>query len=301
MSTSVPSKQVLLHPLCLASICDHYTRIVVGGTKLPPDSPVLGIILGKQDADTITFFDVSEAIFDVSNISGDVEFKFADINRIVSLRTAVYTTYEVVGWYAVGTDVLPLHMSLHKQIEMNLVQNPLFLLLNPSILSIESKLLPIRIFETVQSLVQGSNDQSTLFVDASFRLETGQVEKLAVDEVTKAASGDVSSALELQNQAMTSSVLTLGEKIYTIIKILKGMQSGAIPSDPSLLRRASKIVRYLHTTMAGKELDSTLIDQIDECYMIAYLSSATKAAAHICEIADMYSMVYAEQLLGAHV
>ena len=209
---------------------------------------------------------------------------------------AVYTAYEVVGWYAVGIDMLPVHMNLHKQIETNLVQNPLFLLLNPSILSIESKLLPIRIFETVRSSVPGSNDQNIVFVDASFRLETGQVEKLAVDEVTKASSGDGSSAIELQNQAMTSSVLTLGEKISTILKILKAMQSGKVPSDPSLLRRASKMVRYLHTSMAGKELDSTLIDQIDECFMITYLSSATKAAAHICEIADTYSMVYSDRL-----
>eukprot|EP01036_Dinobryon_divergens_P016469 gene16469-22337_t len=61
------SRKVGIHPLAIASICDHYTRVSVGGSKLPKDCPVVGLLFGVQDGQDISIFDGTEAIYEVKD------------------------------------------------------------------------------------------------------------------------------------------------------------------------------------------------------------------------------------------
>jgi hypothetical protein len=257
---------------------------------------VIGLLLGTDHGNHVTMNDVCELIFTASSSSTNdanphqhVEVNEMETNKIVTLRTAVYTTYSVLGWYAVSPSILPAYKSIHQAVSTMFKSNPLFLILSPEASLSTAKQLPIQVFNRFP------ND-GNIRTNLDFKLETSHLEKVAVDEVTKKSLAVRSSGIEMQNQAMMSSVKTLGEKIDQIVHTLKQMKSGAIPVHNEVMRRANKICRML-STVNSEESERVLADQVDECLMITYLSTATKAAACVSELSDAYAMLYADRNL----
>jgi hypothetical protein len=81
--------------LAIASICDHYTRVAAGGSKMPSNSPVIGLLFGVQNGLDISIIDASDAIYEV--VGGVVVLNSVEIEKKKVLMTAVFTTYELLG------------------------------------------------------------------------------------------------------------------------------------------------------------------------------------------------------------
>lgn len=58
---------------------------------------------------------------------------------------AVYPSYEMLGWYAIGPKLTPAHMDVHLQVTA-LNESPLFLLLDPTALASHTRELPLTIY-----------------------------------------------------------------------------------------------------------------------------------------------------------
>lgn len=86
----------------------------MGGTPLPVDSPVVGLLFGVQENLTVSIFDATEAIYEVQG--GHVKLNMDAISKKKALWNAVYPTYELLGWYTVAHDVSPEHILLHKAV-----------------------------------------------------------------------------------------------------------------------------------------------------------------------------------------
>jgi hypothetical protein len=272
---------------------------------------VIGLLLGTESSATSTVADVCEMIYSVSS-DGRIVINDVDTNKIVALRTgltkfiekstqcivrlrvcivAVYTAYSVVGWYAVSAHILDAHRYIHDDVAKMFRSNPLFLLLSPETPAPNAKQLPIQLFSSFPASTSSS------CANTDFRLESSHLEKVALDEVTKRSMATKSSGIEVQNEAMMTSVQTLGEKIDIILNTLKEMQRGAIPVNHEVMRRANKIVRMLNTVNTI-ESQKQMSEQVDECLMVTYLSTGTKAAACISELSDAYSLLYSDRHLG---
>jgi hypothetical protein len=98
----------------ITSVCDHYTRLTLNGSLLPSDAPTLGLLFGTKDGENISICDATEAVYKFTN--GTVSLLPQFISKKKELWTAVYTTQELIGWYYVGTEILPLHLQLHQEV-----------------------------------------------------------------------------------------------------------------------------------------------------------------------------------------
>lgn len=115
----------------------------------------------------------------------------------------VFPTFDFLGWYTVGDAPSPSETKLHKQF---LVYNeaPLFLQLSSSrpTDSTSTKDLPLTIYETILE-PRETGEPEPSFVKIEYEIETGEAEKVAVDEVSKAQddttnpSSSTASACEL--------------------------------------------------------------------------------------------------------
>ncbi len=113
--------------LAITSICDHNIRARHGGCVMPANCPVIGLLFGSQTGLDVEIMDSCEAIYRMSNEQPSLDIVAIDQKR--ALLTAVYPTYELLGWYAVGSNTEAWHASVHKSM-MSLNESPLFLLLN---------------------------------------------------------------------------------------------------------------------------------------------------------------------------
>lgn len=96
----------------------------------------------------------------------------------------VFPTFDFLGWYTVGDSPSPSETSLHKQF-LTYNESPLFLQLSPARPSSQTgKDLPLAIYETVLEPRENGEPEPT-FVKVEYEIETGEAEKVAVDEVSQ--------------------------------------------------------------------------------------------------------------------
>lgn len=287
-SSSRSAKRVSVHPLCIATICDHFTRVSVGGSRLPRDSPVVGLLFGVQTDLEISIHDASDANYTVEK--GMIHVNKVDVERSRALLTAVYPNYELLGWYALGNEPTPIHMAVHSTM-MPFNESPLFLLMNntPQI----ANQLPLTIFESEVHLV--GEVPTPCFVELQFKLATHQAERVAVDQVTKISSVDGASAVEVQNQSITVSLNTFKGKLDFLIFVLKCMKQERVPVDCDLLRKASKICQQL-PVVGATDFQESFIHDLSESFLITYMSAVTKTTSSMSELTDKYHKLYGDRL-----
>lgn len=132
-SSSTSTRNIGLHPLAISSVCDHNTRVIVGGTKLLNSAPVIGLLFGIQSGLDISIIDATDAIYEAipCDDGWEVLLKTEEIEKKRQLWTAVYTSYELLGWYAVGSEVNRQHMNIHMAMKA-FNEAPIFMLMNPN-------------------------------------------------------------------------------------------------------------------------------------------------------------------------
>jgi hypothetical protein len=64
-------KRIFMHPLAIASICDHHTRVAMGGSLFKPTDPAIGLLFGTQSGLDVEIIDATDAIYSISN-SGEI-------------------------------------------------------------------------------------------------------------------------------------------------------------------------------------------------------------------------------------
>ncbi|KAL7470336.1 hypothetical protein ACHAXS_012073 [Conticribra weissflogii] len=114
--TETDENIVKIHPLALIGISDHHTRVICGGSALPPDAPVVGLLFGYREASngsdgaTVVIVDAEEMEYP-PNLSfackstGEGEIEGHDhraaILQKIELHRKVFPRHVVVGWYRV--------------------------------------------------------------------------------------------------------------------------------------------------------------------------------------------------------
>jgi COP9 signalosome complex subunit 6 len=266
-------------------MCDHYTRVINGGSKQNPNHLIMGLLFGTYSDSSIVIWDAIELIYNSS--TADIGFlNFEQITRITSLLVAVYPKYELIGWYTVGINRLPIYTKIHQNFisGLNISKSFIFCILNGTI-SNSSKQLPISIYES--NFTMDSNEPSLIFSQLTFNVETDPTEKMSIDQVTKAALKNGSnSTLESQNNSLIMSVLTLQSKFDCILRILSEMDQGIIPYDPTIVRKANSIINQLSETPSS-EFEKRFQDEIEDCYLMTYLSIITKASLELKDLGTM--------------
>ncbi|KAH8059279.1 hypothetical protein JL721_9377 [Aureococcus anophagefferens] len=96
-------RHVGLHPLAIVGVSDHFTRVKLGGARVAPDSPVLGLLFGKQVGLDVAVFDAIE----LSMADGKLDHDF--LKKQAELFTDVYADRELLGWYCLAKSATPAH------------------------------------------------------------------------------------------------------------------------------------------------------------------------------------------------
>lgn len=105
-----PTRSIKIHPLGIIGISDHHTRVVTGGSALPPNAPVVGLLFGYYSNDRssgsggkdVSIVDVEEMEYPKSDEGDDVQSsQRAAVLKKIELHQKVFPQHKVVGWYRV--------------------------------------------------------------------------------------------------------------------------------------------------------------------------------------------------------
>jgi hypothetical protein len=248
---------------------------------LPVDAPVYGLLFGTNTDGYLSVCDSVDCNYTYS--SDGVEIIPGEVESKTKLWTAVFTTYSLIGWYSFGEGLSPEHAKFHEMVAAYTAE-PVFLLINQSSAS-DSDELPLNVY---------SWDEGRQLRETPFRIETSEVEKVALDHITKSTPVPGQSALEVQNQSTLTSLRILDCKVEGVVAALQAMKDGTVPVDHALLRRAAKICQAL-PPVDSSTFDKDFADEMTNSLVISYLSAATRTVGQLNEVTDLYSSSYGEK------
>ncbi|EIE81004.1 hypothetical protein RO3G_05709 [Rhizopus delemar RA 99-880] len=212
---------ISVHPLVLLNISDHYTRIRLQNPSIIENGRVFGALLASQsgrDIDIVNSFELPfQLAEDGVNHLLDKTFLLYKLDQRMetdnfSSMKQVFPTLDFMGWYSIGIQPTELDLKLHEQF-LGVNESSLFLQMNPAALVNGTKQFPIEIYEPIMDMVDG-NYTRLVFIKTSYKLETGEAERIAIDHVAKPSSTTSDTSL---GNARTTVVLYKSQMILIFI------------------------------------------------------------------------------------
>ncbi|GAA6060312.1 hypothetical protein JCM10212_002953 [Sporobolomyces blumeae] len=298
--------QVSLHPLPLLNISDHYTRQSLNHRD--PSIRVVGGLLGTQSGrhvDIVNSFEL--ALVDPPSTSDrpPLQLDHAYFATRRDQFRQVFPTFDFLGWYTVGEAPTPQETHLHKQF-LAYNESPLFLQLSAvassgSAPDPSSKDLPVTVYETVLE-PSDKGEPEPVFVKVEYDVETGEAEKVAVDEVSKVHQDDAASAGGSGNTASLVATLAsqrnalsmLSSRVALIIQYLEALSTGQAKRDDETLRQIQALVSGLKGQVGkGGELEQEFMTEYNDALLTTYLASLTKQLMTANELLDKQTLIVA--------
>ncbi|KAF9459420.1 maintenance of mitochondrial structure and function-domain-containing protein [Collybia nuda] len=282
-STTTSGLSLSLHPLPILNISEHLTRL-----KLQTNSPspfVLGALLGTQNGREVEIVNTFELA-----IEGTGEL--VDHGFLVSRRDQykqVFPSLEFIGWYTVAPHPTARHVVLHEQASLftGYCSTPLLLLLQPNVnaisMSINAQALPFKAYEP--SIEMRDRKSRSVFIEASYNVETGEAERIAVDWTAR--GGGSGTSLESHLQTQRSAVKMLHERILVLVKYVTDVISGQAKKDHVTLRALTALIASLPAT-ENKAFRTEFDTEYEDVQLTAFLSSLTKSANILNDLVDKH-------------
>jgi COP9 signalosome complex subunit 6 len=267
--------------LVIASACDHYTRVVVGGTKLPSNSPTYGLLFGTETGQEVSLCEATEALYEL--VDDKIVVLKDEIAKKANLWTAVYVNYKLLGWYTFGIDTTFDHMKFHEEMSF-FHPSPIFLLINQSVQAEESNNLPISLFKSES--IKNNGQYNQVFIEQQFFLEASEMEKISIDLITSSTIKTGVSRFETKTKSLITSLRTLDEKLGVMINLLHRMLEGSMEPDYEFIRKASKICSQL-PCIDATGFENKFQEQIIDNLIINYLSSTAKSISIVNDLIVM--------------
>eukprot|EP00514_Thraustochytrium_sp_LLF1b_P006081 CAMPEP_0184529072 /NCGR_PEP_ID=MMETSP0198_2-20121128/12165_1 /TAXON_ID=1112570 /ORGANISM="Thraustochytrium sp., Strain LLF1b" /LENGTH=295 /DNA_ID=CAMNT_0026921031 /DNA_START=40 /DNA_END=927 /DNA_ORIENTATION=- len=253
-----------LHPLVLVNISDHFSR----AKQAKEDGDVVGILLGCQIGRAMHIYDsyeIPRELNEDSSFKVDIDF----VTDKVKHFTEVFPSYELLGWYTIGSEVQPRHLDIHRSV-CTLNENPLLLMIGTDITS-ETKELPVKMYESV---MQMANDvPRMIFVDLEFHIEATEPERITVDKIIKGSTSQGSS-LEYQLGDLHNSVSMLSKKMRGLLGVLERIKRGEIPMDHEFLREISTICNRL-PVVDSEQFEQDFNTEMDDALLVTLMAKVT--------------------------
>lgn len=285
-------RHVNLHPLAIVGVSDHLTRVKLGGSKQPANSPVLGLLFGKQTDLEVSIYDAIEAAYDFEN--GVMKLDDGFLAKQIELYTAVYKDKELLGWYAVGTEATSEHLRLQKDFA-KYNSSPLFLLMDPSAPPVDEtkKDLPIGIYEDELHMVDET--PTMLFVPVPYELETLQAEQIALEQVAKtSASSGSADETTIVYETIDQSLKTLVHRVSTICDYLQKVDRQQLQIDYAALRDIAGLVDKLPPLQdySTPGLQAEYLRDLNDSLAVSYLAAITKSTAAVHDLLEKFAVVH---------
>jgi len=203
----------------------------------------------------------------------------------------VFPSLELIGWYTVAQQPTDRHIALHEQF-IAYTANPILLILQPSQSSAKSDVtghaLPFKAYESTVEIRERTS--RNVFVEASYSVETGEAERIAVDWSAKGGEGGTSLESHLQTQR--AAIKMLHDRIQLLVKYVSGVVAGSTPKDYTALRSLSALIASLPASEHPRFRDE-FDKEYEDVQLTAYLTSLTKAANSLNDLVDKHVLVTA--------
>jgi 26S proteasome regulatory subunit N8 len=267
--TKKTKKDVVVHPIVLLSVVDHYTRVAKGTTKR-----VVGTLLGEVQGYDLHITNCFAVPFEED--PRDPQVWFLDHNfheQMFAMFKKVNAKERVVGWYSTGPKIKPSDLNIH-ELYRRYCPEPVLVVMDVQPKDLE---LPMEAYYSVQEQTSDETFKRT-FLHVNATVGAYEAEEVGVEHLLR----------DIKNASASTLAVRVGDKI------------GALKS---LSLRLKEISQYLSQVVAGKlPVNQEIIYQLQEIFnLLPDQDSEELIRAFAMETNDMMLALYLGSMLRSTV
>ncbi|GMH41082.1 hypothetical protein BSKO_08992 [Bryopsis sp. KO-2023] len=278
----VVPERVVLHPLVLLSVVDHYNRVARDSRKR-----VVGVLLG----------DVRKGVVDITNSfavpfeedAKDPSIWFLDhsyLENIFRMFKKVNARERVVGWYSTGPRIREADLDINELIT-RFCDDPVLVIceVQPKELG-----LPITAYYSKEEVKEDGTEKSKrVFVNVPTEVGQTEAEEIGVEHLLRDVKDATVSTLATEVSAKVQGVRGLSSRLAEIRQYLDLVLNGKMPVNHEIMKQLQDIFSLL-PNMNLVTLANSLAVKANDMMLAVYVSSLIRCVIALHNLIDNKEM-----------
>ncbi|KKA02397.1 26S proteasome regulatory subunit HuRPN8 [Hanseniaspora uvarum DSM 2768] len=261
--TQKQDKTIVIAPLVLLSVLDHYKR-----SKIDNKERVVGVLLGDNTkSDKIVQITNSYAVpFKENNNKAGSDIWFVNqqyIEEMITMTKKINAKERIVGWYHTGTKLRSNDLQINNSIFTKYVKDPILCNININNLrslgssgtsfkasdleefaEVDSN-IPIKSYVCVEDVKEDGSVIEKNFQYLPSIIEAEEAEEIGVEHLLRNVKNSGKSELSKRLKTQLDSLQTLSYKLNGIQEYLELVIKGTLPANHQILGKLQDIFNLL--------------------------------------------------------
>ena len=268
MSSLKLMDKVVVHPLVLLSVVDHFNQI----GKVGSQSRVVGVLLGQwKTIDGQKLLDISNSFavpFDEDNRDRSVWFLDHDyLESMATMFKKVNAKERIVGWYHTGPKLCSNDIDIHDLVK-RYNSNAVLVIIDAKPKELG---LPTEAYISVEEVHDDGTPTSKTFKHVPSEIDAEEAEEVGVEHLLRDIHNVTVGTLSQRITNQLQGVKGLGEKLLEIKNYLEKVSVGALPLNHSIIYNLQDIFNLLPDVNLA-EFSKAFYLKTNDQMLIVYLS-----------------------------
>ncbi|GJP39901.1 hypothetical protein CLOM_g24226 [Closterium sp. NIES-68] len=269
MVKSTGIEKVVVHPLVLLSIVDHYNRVAKDTHKR-----VLGVLLGETARGRIDVTNSYAVPFEEDD--KDASIWFLDHNyheAMFAMFKKINAKERVVGWYSTGPKIRESDLDI-QELFYNYCSNPVLVIIDvqPRELAI-----PSQAYCTVEDVKEDSTQKSQkAFVHISSEIGAYEAEEIGVEHLLRDVKDSTISTLASEVSAKMVALRGLESRLRQLRSYLELVVAGKLPLRADILYGVQDVFNLL-PNLNVDELVKAFAVRTNDMMLAVYVASLVRS------------------------
>lgn len=260
-------RDVVVHPIVLLSVVDHYSRVAKGTTKR-----VVGTLLGEVDDAKLHITNCFAVPFEED--PRDPQVWFLDHNfheNMFAMFKKVNTKERIVGWYSTGPKIKPSDLNIH-ELYRRYCPEPILVVMDVQPKDLE---LPMEAYYSVQEETSDPVFKRT-FMHVESTVGAFEAEEVGVEHLLRDIKNASASTLAVRVGDKISALKALAVRLKDITAYLNSVVSGKLPTNREILNKLQEICN-LFPDQDSDELVRSFAMETNDMMLALYLGSMLRS------------------------
>lgn len=276
-----PPEKVVVHPLVLLSVVDHYNR-----TAKDTKKRVVGLLLGERDKKTGQV-DVSESFaVPFEEDDKDPSIWFLDhsyLEQMFAMFKKVNAKEKVVGWYSSGPRLRSSDLDVN-QLLGNYCDTPVLV-----ICEVQPKSdmgLPTTAYYSKDEVREdGTQKSQKVFVNVPCEVGAHEAEEIGVEHLLRDVKDATISTLATEVSSKMAALKGLKSRLEEIQQYMDAVQAGRLPVNHDIVYQLQDVFNLL-PNLNVEELMRSFAVKSNDMMLVIYVSSLIRSVLALHNLID---------------
>ncbi|KAJ1733996.1 proteasome regulatory particle subunit [Coemansia sp. BCRC 34490] len=264
---SNPTK-VVVHPLVLLSVVDHYNRVAKNTKKR-----VVGVLLGQADSTSVNVANSFAVPFEEDEKSPSVWF--LDHNYIETMRDMfkkVNAKEKVIGWYHSGPKLRSSDLQI-SELFKRYTANPVLVVVDVQPKEIG---IPTDAYFSVEDIHDDGTTATKTFEHVPSEIGAEETEEIGVEHLLRDIKDSSTGTLATRISHQLTSLRGLAERLDDIRSYLQNVLDDKLPVNSEIIQNLQDIFNLLPNLSIPDDSSAFTVQTNDE-YALIYVASLARA------------------------